>query len=138
VADVSIFAAAVSDYRPADPAAAKIKRADAGDELTVALVANPDVAGDTRAARRSGSLTVGFALETSDLLKRAAKKLEQKGFDLLVANDAGEEGAGFDVDTNRVTILTRDAEPEALPLMTKDEVAEEILDRIGARLDASA
>ena len=136
VADVSIFAAAVSDYRPADPAPNKIKRAEAGHELTVPLVANPDIAGETRPARKSGSFSVGFALETSEVLENAAKKLGQKGFDLLVANDASQADAGFEVETNRVTILTHDAKPEALPLMTKDEVAEEILDRVAARMGA--
>jgi phosphopantothenoylcysteine decarboxylase/phosphopantothenate--cysteine ligase len=133
-ADVSIFAAAVSDYRPADPANAKIKRVDAGDRLAVPLIMNPDVAGDTRAGRRTGSIAVGFALETNDLVRGGAEKLDRKGFDLLVANDATEEGAGFEVETNRVTILARDAEPEPLPLMTKHEVAEEILDRVAGRL----
>jgi phosphopantothenoylcysteine decarboxylase/phosphopantothenate--cysteine ligase len=79
---------------------------------------------------------VGFALETSDLLANAAAKLEAKGFDLVVANDATEEGAGFEVTTNRVTILARGAAPEALPLLSKDEVAEEILDRAGRILQA--
>jgi phosphopantothenoylcysteine decarboxylase/phosphopantothenate--cysteine ligase len=82
-------------------------------------------------------VTVGFALETTDVLANARKKLDKKGFDFLVANDVTEEGAGFDVDTNRVTILTRGAEPEALPLMSKDAVAEEILDRAGRLLAAS-
>jgi phosphopantothenoylcysteine decarboxylase / phosphopantothenate---cysteine ligase len=133
--DVSVFAAAVADYRPREPREGKVKRGAAGPEPTLVLVENPDVAGDTRGLRKTGSVTVGLALETDDVLAHAARKLAAKGFDLLVANDATAEGAGFEVTTNRVTLLARDAEPEALPLLTKDEVAEEILDRVAARLE---
>jgi len=133
-ADVSVFAAAVADFRPVAPRDQKVKRADTGDELTVVLEANPDVALDTREGRKAGSVTVGFALETQNLIENASRKLEAKGFDLLVANDATEEGSGFDVATNRVTILSGDGEPEALALMSKHEVAEELLDRVALRL----
>ncbi len=133
-ADASIFAAAVADFRPEEPRARKVKRDEEGDELRLALIANPDVAGDTRDARKPGSVAVGFALETDDLVAHAGRKLAAKGFDLIVANDATEEGAGFEVDTNRVTLLSSDGEPEALPLQSKHEVAETVLDRIGARL----
>lgn len=136
--DVTVFAAAVADFRPGDPKDAKVKRADNADGLSVSLVANPDVAGDTRSARKAGSVTVGFALETHDLLANARKKLEGRGFDLLVANDATAEGAGFDVDTNVVTLLSADGEPESLPLQSKDEVAEAVLDRVARRLGASS
>jgi phosphopantothenoylcysteine decarboxylase/phosphopantothenate--cysteine ligase len=134
-ADVSIFAAAVADFRPTEAKASKVKREETGGSLTVELTANPDVAGDTAGARRAGSVVVGFALETTDLLANAQKKLAKKGFDLLVANDATEEGAGFEVHTNRVTILSTDGAPETLPLLSKDDVAEEVLDRVGDRLD---
>jgi phosphopantothenoylcysteine decarboxylase/phosphopantothenate--cysteine ligase len=135
-ADLSVFAAAVADYRPAESRDRKVKRATAGAELTLKLTANPDVAADTRKLRRTGSVVVGFALETDDVLKHAAAKLRDKDFDLLVANDATAEGAGFDVPTNRVTILCRDGAREELPLLTKEEVAEEILDRVAHRLGA--
>jgi len=128
-ADVTVFAAAVADYRPAESRAQKVKREAAGESLAVALEANPDIAQTTRAARRPGSVSIGFALETTDLVANATKKLASKGFDLIVANDATEEGAGFEVATNRVTILAQGREPEALPLLSKDDVAEEILDR---------
>jgi phosphopantothenoylcysteine decarboxylase/phosphopantothenate--cysteine ligase len=82
-------------------------------------------------------VAVGFALETEDLVAHAGRKLDAKGFDLIVANDATEVGAGFEVDTNRVTILTADGEPEVLPLQSKHEVAEAVLDRVGARLGAA-
>ena len=133
-ADVTVFAAAVADFRPTDPRAQKVKRADTDGSFTIELESNPDVALGTSTSRKAGSITVGFALETVDLVENAMGKLTAKGFDLIVANDATEEGAGFGVATNRVTILTRDGAPEALPLMSKDEVAEEILDRVALKL----
>jgi phosphopantothenoylcysteine decarboxylase/phosphopantothenate--cysteine ligase len=136
--DVTVFAAAVADYRPAESRAQKVKREAAGESLEIALEANPDIAKSTKSARRPGSVAVGFALETTDLVANASRKLDAKGFDLGVANDATEEGAGFDVATNRVTILARGREPEALPLLSKDEVAEEVLDRVGALLEPRA
>lgn len=135
-ATVSVFAAAVADFRPDDPSSEKRKRKDLGSEWAVRLVENPDVAGESRTVRRPGSLAVGFALETdeSSLMVRAREKLGAKGFDLVVANDASEKGAGFDVPTNRVTILDRDGGAEKLPLLSKEEVARVILDRVADRL----
>jgi len=133
-ADVSVFAAAVADYRPASTFDSKVKRADVGPELSVTLTVNPDIAADTREHRREGSIVVGFALETDDLSTNARRKLEAKGFDLLVANDATADGAGFEVDTNQVTILSADGGAEELPLMSKDDVAEQLLDRVAALL----
>ena len=137
-ADVSIFAAAVADYRPADAAEEKLKRADVGTETTLTLVENPDVARETRAIQKTGSVSVGFALETQSLLENARAKLESKGFDLIAANAANEDGAGFDVDTNRVVLLGADGEAEELPLLSKDEVAEVIFDRISGIVEPSA
>ncbi len=131
-ADVSIFAAAVADYRPSDASDAKIKRSVAGASLSMTLSANPDIAAESRERRKAGSLSVGFALETDDLLAHARQKLEAKGFDLLAANAAGVEGSGFDVDTNQVTLLSKGGREEALPLLDKNQVAEEILDRVAA------
>jgi phosphopantothenoylcysteine decarboxylase/phosphopantothenate--cysteine ligase len=133
-ATLTIFAAAVADYRPAESRSGKVKRSEAGAEWSVDLVTNPDIALETRPLRKAGSVAVGFALETSDLLANAKKKLEGKGFDLLVANDATAEGSGFEVATNQVTLLWRDGRHEALPLLSKDEVAEEILDRVAPLL----
>jgi len=134
--DVSIFASAVADFRPVDPAEGKIKRAEVGPEMALTLTENPDVAGGTRERRKEGSIAVGFALETEDLLKNGHKKLESKGFDLLVANDATEEGAGFEVETNRVTLLTSEEPNEELPLLSKNEVAEIVLDRVTRLLES--
>ncbi len=136
-ADVSIFAAAVADYRPAEPSEEKLKRVDVGPEMKITLAENPDVARSTRTDRKAGSISVGFALETASLLENAQAKLESKSFDLVVANDANEEGAGFEVDTNRVTLLKAEGIPEELPLLAKDEVAEVILDRVSGMVDPS-
>jgi phosphopantothenoylcysteine decarboxylase/phosphopantothenate--cysteine ligase len=137
-ADVTVFAAAVADYRPATEREEKVKRAQAGAEWSLGLVTNPDVAGETRALRREGAVTVGFALETSELLGNARGKLAAKGFDLLVANDATAEGSGFEVDTNQVALLWKEGREETLPLLSKDEVAEEILDRVAELLAGGA
>jgi len=136
-ADVSVFAAAVSDFRPVEPGARKLKRAEVGDSMVVSLEQSPDVAAGSVALRKPGSVAVGFALETHDLIENAEAKLRSKGFDLVVANDATEPGSGFGVPTNRVTILATNRDPEPLELMSKDEVAEEILDRIAVRLESS-
>ncbi len=134
-AQVLLMTAAVADYRPASPRDGKIKRSRQGGELTVELQENPDVALETRSLRRPGAVAVGFALESEDLALNAAHKLESKGFDLVVANLAQEEGAGFEVDTNRVTLVGRDGVVEELPLLSKDEVAEIVLDHVGSILD---
>lgn len=135
-ADLSVFAAAVADFRPASPELDKVKREHVGEELLVPLAANPDIAAEAGRGRKPGSVSVGFALETADLVANARKKLEAKGFDLVIANDVLEEGAGFEVATNRVTILAPGRDPEELPLMSKDEVAEQILDRVAPLLRA--
>lgn len=137
-ADVSIFSAAVADFRPTDPKDSKVKKDATDARFTIAMTANPDVARDTRSERKPGSVAVGFALETNDLLENASKKLKGKGFDLLVANDATEAGAGFGVSTNRVTFLSTDGSTEALPLLSKDEVADALLDRIARLLEGAA
>ena len=131
--DVQIFAAAVADFRPETAAEGKVKRSEvAGPDRTwsVPLVENPDVSADTRDARREGSLTVGFALETEDLLERAREKMERKGFDVIVANPAGEEGAGFESETNRVTILDRRGAVTDWPSQSKHAVAWRLLDHL--------
>jgi phosphopantothenoylcysteine decarboxylase/phosphopantothenate--cysteine ligase len=132
-ADVVLFAAAVADFRPEDAASSKLKR-EGRSGLDVQLVANPDVAAETRGARKPGAVVVGFALETEGLVENAKKKLAAKGFDLVVANPANEAGAGFEVDTNRVTLVGVDGHAESLPLLDKDAVAEAVLDRVESLL----
>lgn len=128
-ADALLMAAAVADFRPAAAAASKIKRG-AGGAPPIELVHAPDVLRETAPLRPEGCVVVGFALETDAPLEHGRRKLEAKGLDLLVVNDATEPGAGFEVTTNRVTILRPEHPPEPLPLLSKDEVADHILDRV--------
>ncbi|HXJ11886.1 MAG TPA: bifunctional phosphopantothenoylcysteine decarboxylase/phosphopantothenate--cysteine ligase CoaBC [Candidatus Limnocylindrales bacterium] len=124
---IAIFAAAVADYRPAEPATTKIKRKN--EALTIRLEPNPDILA-TMAKEKGERLVVGFAAETEHVAENARKKLTAKNADLIVANDVTAEGAGFDVDTNIVTIFSRDARDLPLPRMTKTEVAQRILDEV--------
>jgi phosphopantothenoylcysteine decarboxylase / phosphopantothenate---cysteine ligase len=127
-ADVLIMAAAPADFRPAAPARLKIKKNAAPD--TLPLSATPDILITTKGARRPDAVIVGFALETDDPVERGRAKLLAKELDLIVVNDATEDGAGFGVDTNRVTVLARDGAEERLPLMSKAAVADAILDTV--------
>jgi len=127
-AEVLVMAAAVADFRPASPAASKIKK-NAGISA-IELEPAPDVLSVTRAQRARNLKVVGFALETDAHEANAQRKLREKGMDLVVLNDATEAGAGFEVPTNRVTIISADGASEALPLMSKDDVADAILDRL--------
>jgi phosphopantothenoylcysteine decarboxylase / phosphopantothenate---cysteine ligase len=136
-ADVVIYAAAVADFRPAHPSDGKIARRSAGDALAVELVPNPDIARETGPDRRPDAIVVGFALETEDLVGRAMQKLSEKGFDLIVANPATEEGAGFEVETNRVTLIDREGTREDIPLTTKEEIARLVLDRVAQRMQSA-
>src|SRR5215813_10740559 len=129
-ASVGIFAAAVADYRPAEPLSEKIKRDK--EPLTLRLEPNPDILASV-AADKGARLVVGFAAETDRVAENARKKLLAKNADLIVANDVTAEGAGFDLDTNVVTLFARDGRDLPLPKMTKREVADRILDEI-ARL----
>ena len=127
-ADVLIMAAAPADFRPTDVATSKIKKGKKAP--TVSLTHTPDILTSTVSKRKKGSIVVGFALETDDVLANGARKLKEKALDLIVVNDATEAGAGFGVDTNRVTLIGRDGKAEALPLLSKREVADAILDRV--------
>lgn len=125
--DLLIQAAAPADYRAKEVAPQKIKK-QVGEPMTFTLVENPDVAATLGKAKRSGQVFVGFAAETNDVLAHARDKLARKNLDMIVANDVTRPGAGFDVDTNIVTLITKDGQ-EALPMMSKAEVAQRILDR---------
>jgi len=122
-----IKAAAVADFRPRLRSVEKIKKN--GAPVALDLVKNPDILGELGRIKGERVL-VGFAAETESLLENAAKKLAEKNLDLVVANDIGQEGAGFNVDTNIVKLLYRDGKLEELPLMGKDELAGVILDRV--------
>ncbi len=127
-ATVVIKAAAVADYRPAERAGEKIKKKGPGG-MALELEQNPDIL-RRLGAEKGRQLLVGFAAETADLVANARRKLEEKGLDLIVANDVTQSGAGFDSDTNIVRLLYRDGRIEELPQLDKDEVAWQLLDRI--------
>jgi phosphopantothenoylcysteine decarboxylase/phosphopantothenate--cysteine ligase len=124
---IAVFAAAVSDYRPAEPNGQKIKRDS--ESFTLSLEPTPDILASV--ARNKGErFLVGFAAETDHVAENARKKLAAKNADLIVANDVTAEGAGFDYDTNIVTLFARDGRDLALPRMNKSEVAQRILDEV--------
>jgi len=131
-ADVLVMAAAPADYRPAHPSASKQPRMQGA--LAVPMEPTDDILSTTEERRKPGSVIVGFALETGDALDKARAKLERKHLDLIVVNDALEPGAGFEHDTNRVALLDREGNVRILPLQSKREVAEAILDAVEARL----
>jgi phosphopantothenoylcysteine decarboxylase / phosphopantothenate---cysteine ligase len=129
--DALVMAAAVADFRPAQPASHKIKKS--GGIPQIQLESTEDILGVVARQRIDSGwprLVVGFAAESDDLLVNAVAKLEAKRLDLIVANDISATDAGFGVDTNRVTLLTANGQSEALPLMTKEEVAEILMQRV--------
>jgi phosphopantothenoylcysteine decarboxylase / phosphopantothenate---cysteine ligase len=130
-ADALIMAAAVADFRPADPAAGKIKKSAAPDSIR--LERTPDIlTAVSEAKAKSGRplVTIGFSAETEDLEANARKKLKVKGLDLIVANEVGRPDSGFESDTNQVTFISAGGSAEALPLMEKSLVAEAIIGKI--------
>lgn len=127
--DVLVMAAAVADYRPAAVSDEKIKKKD-GD-LSIPLARTPDILG-TIGPQKTGQFLCGFSMETQNMLENSAAKLQKKNLDMVVANNLKVAGAGFGVDTNVVTLLTPDGVRD-LPLMSKDDVADAILDEILAR-----
>jgi len=131
--DVLVMAAAPADFRPVNIASSKIKKTNA--VAPIELTSTPDILKSTKAARRASAVIVGFALETDDVVANAKGKLATKDLDMIVLNDAREAGAGFGVDTNRVTFLMRDGSEERLPLMPKSDVADAILDRVERLID---
>jgi phosphopantothenoylcysteine decarboxylase/phosphopantothenate--cysteine ligase len=126
--DVLVMAAAPADYRAAESERRKLKKD--GTSRTLTLTETPDILKSTIADRAVGAVIVGFALETHDAVDYARGKLQEKQLDLVVANQAGIAGEGFGADTNRVTLIDRNGETEALPLLSKAEVAECIWDRV--------
>ena len=123
-ADALIMAAAVADYQPKDAAKSKIKKA--APTLTLELVRTPDILTEVK----GNFIKVGFAAESEDVVANARQKLKKKQLDLIVANDITSADSGFGVDTNKVTIIDRNGKVDNLPLLTKREVAERILDKV--------
>jgi len=126
-ATMVISAAAVADYRPAKVAPQKLKKGEGN--FAIELTRNPDILAEL-GQQKGQRLLVGFATETEEVLQNAARKLRKKNLDLIVANDVTQEGAGFAHDTNIVTLIDRSEKIETLPLMSKDEVAHIVYDRL--------
>ena len=132
-AHVVIMAAAIADYRPAQPAYQKLKKRDQGDAVSLALVRNPDVLQAIVAKRDPGTIVVGFKAETGDAVAEASRMLREKKLDLVVANDVTAKGSEFGSDTDQVTLVSADG-AEALPLLSKREVARRLVAEIAERL----
>ena len=126
--DITVLAAAVADYRPANISAVKIKKK--ADDLNLALVRTIDIAATLGAEKKPGQLMIGFALETNDESTHARQKLERKNFDFIVLNSMRDAGAGFGHDTNKISILRRDGTQEDFPLKSKKAVAQDIVAEI--------
>ena len=131
-AQVIVMAAAVSDFRPKAPSPDKLSKEDGVPDLV--LEPTPDILTGLASSRTAGQILVGFAAETHDAVARGRVKLQRKGADLLVVNDVTAPGAGFDHDTNAVTILDRDGREIDVPLTSKNAVADAVLDRVVALL----
>lgn len=130
--DILIKAAAVADYRPMMVAEDKIKKSD--DALSIPLERTQDILGWLGQHRRPGQFLCGFSMETQNMVENSRKKLEKKQVDMIAANNLKVEGAGFGVDTNLLTLITKDGLDE-LPLVTKEEAADLLLDRILKRME---
>jgi phosphopantothenoylcysteine decarboxylase / phosphopantothenate---cysteine ligase len=128
-ADILIMAAAVADFKPLHPASQKLKKGE-GESMDLPLVKNRDILASIGKTRTENQLLIGFALESENELVNARAKLENKNADVIVLNSLNDPGAGFGTDTNKVTLVSRSAEPVELPLMSKALVAEHILDHI--------
>ncbi len=132
-ADIGIMAAAVADYRPKVMADQKIKKS--GEEMTIELVKNPDIAATLGASKNAQQLLVGFALETNNAMENAQQKLIKKNLDFIVLNSLQDPGAGFNHDTNKITIIDRDNKRSEFELKSKALVAEDILDEIQLQIE---
>jgi len=129
--DALIMAAAVADFRPADPAPRKLKKSAAPDSIRLERTQDILTAvSEARAKSGRPAVTIGFSAETEDLETNARRKLKAKGLDLIVANEVGRSDSGFETETNRVTLLAADGSAEALPLMDKSLVAEAVIERV--------
>ncbi len=127
-ADVIVKASAVADYRPITEVSQKIKKDK--DKMFIELTENPDIIATIGQDKRDDQVLVGFAAETSELVKFAETKLKEKNLDIIVANDVTQPGAGFSVDTNIVMIIDRDGRKAQWPQMTKVDIAYKLFDRI--------
>lgn len=129
--DITVFSAAVADYKPATQATQKIKKGD--KDPTLQLVKTHDIAAELGKQKKSGQFTVGFALETENEVQNAMKKIKAKNFDLIVLNSLKDEGAGFGHDTNKIKLIDKKSEVFEFPLKNKKEVASDIVNAIVQR-----
>ncbi|MDO6439951.1 bifunctional phosphopantothenoylcysteine decarboxylase/phosphopantothenate--cysteine ligase CoaBC [Cyclobacterium sp. 1_MG-2023] len=132
-AQVVIFCAAVADYRIEKPSEEKIKKKESA--LQISLIKNPDIAKTLGAHKKQGQLHIGFALETDEGLRSAENKLKEKNFDFVVLNSLLDSGAGFQKDTNQVTILSKNNERIKTPVLSKEMLAIQLLDQIASLLE---
>jgi phosphopantothenoylcysteine decarboxylase/phosphopantothenate--cysteine ligase len=132
-ADAVVMAAAVADYRPLERAIKKLKKKDLGTEMTLRMTENPDVLRAIVAARRAGTIVVGFKAETGDATAEASRMLREKKLDLVVANDVTDPRSGFGSDDDRVAFVSADG-VEQLPLLPKAEVARRLVEKLAERL----
>lgn len=126
--DIAVFSAAVSDFTPLESSELKVKRGN--QEWSIRMKPTTDIAAEMGKRKKSGQLFVGFALEIDHGLENARLKLEKKNLDLILLNHAGEEGAGFGTDTNRVTMIDRRGEVEEYELKPKSQVAADLAERL--------
>ncbi|MCL4112346.1 UNVERIFIED_CONTAM: hypothetical protein GTU68_039637 [Idotea baltica] len=132
--DVAIFAAAVADYTPIITATQKVKKAD--DDLSIPLKRTVDIAKALGKRKSKNQINVGFALETQKGVEYAKGKLDKKNFDFIVLNSLKDKGAGFGTDTNKITIISKDAEPKLFPLKSKVAVSGDIIDHVESLITA--
>ena len=131
--DLAILAAAVADYKPETPSDQKIKKS--GDHLSINLIKTTDIAASLGQMKKKGQVLVGFALETQNEVENALKKLRSKNFDMIVLNSLNEAGAGFGLDTNKITIIDQHNSIMEFPLKSKREVAHDIISAIASLED---
>ncbi|MBQ6977157.1 MAG: bifunctional phosphopantothenoylcysteine decarboxylase/phosphopantothenate--cysteine ligase CoaBC [Paludibacteraceae bacterium] len=129
-ADTAILCAAVADFTPAEQANEKIKKQPGQTETSLRMVLTPDIAQSLGESKKDGQRLIGFALETHDEKKNALLKLERKRMDAIVLNSLRDKGAGFGTDTNRVTILSADGNSVELPLQSKADIADKIIEAV--------
>ena len=128
--DTAILCAAVADFTPAEPAGEKIKKQPGQTEMNLRMVVTPDIARTLGESKKATQKLIGFALETHDEKKNALLKLERKRMDAIVLNSLRDEGAGFGTDTNRVTILSANGNSIELPLQSKSDIADKIIEAV--------
>jgi phosphopantothenoylcysteine decarboxylase / phosphopantothenate---cysteine ligase len=133
--DAAIFTAAVADYRPLSMESSKIKKSE--DTMTIELVKNPDIAFEFGKVKSNNQVSIGFALETDNILEYGTNKMTKKKFDFIVLNTTNNKGEGFGFDTNKISILHKDLSLKSYGLKSKDEVANDIIDELAALYTSS-